>query len=40
MRRKIIENIHSSPESGHSGITVTTKRIQEKFHWPKLKSEV
>ena len=40
MRKHIIENTHSSPEGGHSGITVTAKRIQEKFHWPKLRSDV
>lgn len=32
LRKRIIENIHSSPEGGHSGISATTKRIQEKFY--------
>ncbi|WOG95792.1 hypothetical protein DCAR_0415120 [Daucus carota subsp. sativus] len=40
MRKQIIENVHSSPEGGHSGVTVTARRIQEKFHWPQLKLEV
>lgn len=40
LRKKIISNIHGSSKGGHSGITTTTKRIEELFFWPTLKKEV
>ncbi|WOH00637.1 hypothetical protein DCAR_0520008 [Daucus carota subsp. sativus] len=40
MREKIIKNVHSSLEGGHSGVTATTKRIQERFYWPNLQTDV
>lgn len=39
LRAKIIENIHSSPEGGHSGIVATAKRIQEYFYWSNSTTE-
>jgi len=35
-----IQDLHSSPLGGHSGVPATIKRIQELFAWPGLKKQV
>lgn len=39
-RRKIIEEAHLPPTSGHMGIYKTVARIQDKCFWPKQRNDV
>lgn len=39
LRQKICETIHGSPEGGHSGITMSIKRVEKYFYWPSLKAD-
>ena len=38
--RKIIEEHHSSPLAGHSGISRTIRKIKSKYNWPSLRKDV
>lgn len=38
LRESILTWMHASPQGGHSGIEVTTKRIKALFYWPRLKN--
>lgn len=40
LKTKIINWLHSSPESGHSGRELTLKRVQSLFHWKGLTTDV
>lgn len=40
MKNKIREALHNGSESGHSGVIVTTKRIEARFFRPSLKQDV
>lgn len=39
-RKKIVEEGHNPPTSGHMGVLKTFSRIAERFYWPKMKSDV
>ena len=40
LRREIFQQLHSSLTAGHLGIHKTTRKIKERFWWPKLKGDV
>jgi hypothetical protein len=40
MQLKILQSLHSSPVGGHSGFSVTYKRIKELFAWPDMKKMI
>ncbi|XP_039003082.1 uncharacterized protein LOC120129711 [Hibiscus syriacus] len=40
LRLQIIQNMHDSPQGGHSGAQATYYRIRSNFYWPNLKSMV
>jgi hypothetical protein len=40
LRKKLVEAFHDSPMGGHSGATVTYKRLVSHFSWPGVKKDV
>ena len=40
LRREIFQQLHSSLTAGHLGRNKTTRRIKERFWWPKVKGDV
>ena len=40
LRQHLLQEFHSSPIGGHSGITRTMARMTEQFYWPDMKQDV
>ena len=40
LRRDLFDHIHGSAFGGHLGIRKTLEKIRERFHWPRLPSDV
>jgi transposase InsO family protein len=40
LHQQLIEQMHSSPIGGHTGIPATVKRLQSLFAWPGLKKHI
>lgn len=39
LRPRLLDQVHSSPSSGHPGITATIQLLQNRFWWPTLLSD-
>lgn len=39
-RRSILEEVHSSPTSGHTGVYKTYHRAAQRYYWPKMRADV
>ncbi|GAB2278290.1 hypothetical protein Dimus_039279 [Dionaea muscipula] len=40
LRQQLLQEYHSSPHGGHSGIDATWRKLRESFYWPGLMSDV
>lgn len=40
LREEILQASHDEPMAGHLGFTRTLRRIQERYYWPRLSSDV
>lgn len=40
LRQEILHAVHDSPEGGHIGQRATLQKVQERFWWPKMHSQI
>jgi hypothetical protein len=40
LRERIIDELHSTPMSGHRGYHATVEAIRKRYHWPQMRSDV
>ena len=40
LRAQLLQNLHDSPQIGHSGVQTTYYRVRLYFFWPKLMEDV